>query len=196
MVPVVERRKVKRTALISMAFIPKRRKRSAVGFLIFSGNAGRAVAEATHCEGPFPKKSGPESPVLASGPVKHLILCEYFALVPNPGTFFLLPRWEQCRVMQVLSRKALRDFWQRHPRARGPLQAWYKIVVAAEWNAVADVKSAFRTADFIGDKRVIFDIGGNKYRIVARIVYGPYYRVMIKFVGTHDEYERINPETV
>lgn len=98
--------------------------------------------------------------------------------------------------MQVLSRKALRDFWERHPRARGPLQAWYKIVAAAEWNGVADVKSAFRTADFIGDKRVIFDIGGNKYRIVARIAYRPFYRVMIKFVGTHEGYDQINPETV
>jgi mRNA interferase HigB len=48
----------------------------------------------------------------------------------------------------------------------------------------------------VGDNRVIFDVGGNKYRIIVRVVYGPYYRVMIKFVGTHDEYDAIDPETV
>jgi mRNA interferase HigB len=98
--------------------------------------------------------------------------------------------------MQILSRKTLREFWERHPRAKRPLQAWYTVVTNSEWNGVADVKATFNTADFIKDKRVIFDIGGNKYRIVARIAYGPFYRVMIKFVGTHEEYDHINPETV
>ena len=50
--------------------------------------------------------------------------------------------------------------------------------------------------DFVGDNRVIFDIGGNKYRLVVRVVYDPYFRVMIKFVGTHEEYDQIDPETV
>jgi len=98
--------------------------------------------------------------------------------------------------MQVLSLRALRQFWERYPRARTPLRAWYKIVSAAKWAGPADVKRTFGTADFVGDNRIIFDIGGNKYRIVARVVYDPYYRVMIKFVGTHQEYDRIDPETV
>ena len=50
--------------------------------------------------------------------------------------------------------------------------------------------------DFVGDNRVIFDIGGNKYRLIVRVAYDPYYRVMIKFVGTHDEYDKIDPEAV
>ena len=98
--------------------------------------------------------------------------------------------------MQVLSLKPLRDFWQRYPLAETPLRAWYKIVTAVQWMGPADVRATFGTADFVGDKRVIFDIGGNKYRIVARVVYHPFYRVMIKFVGTHAEYDQINPETV
>jgi mRNA interferase HigB len=98
--------------------------------------------------------------------------------------------------MQVLSLGPLREFWERYPQAKGPLRSWYKIVSAANWTGPADVRATFGTADFVGDKRIIFDIGGNKYRIVARVVYDPFYRVMIKFVGTHDEYDRINPETV
>lgn len=48
------------------------------------------------------------------------------------------------------------------------------------------------SVDFVGDSRIVFDIGGNKFRLVARVVYGPYYRVMIKFVGTHAEYDKID----
>ena len=48
------------------------------------------------------------------------------------------------------------------------------------------------SVDFVGDSRVVFDIGGNKFRLVARVVYGPYSRVMIKFVGTHAEYDKID----
>ncbi|HKD47038.1 MAG TPA: type II toxin-antitoxin system HigB family toxin [Rhizomicrobium sp.] len=98
--------------------------------------------------------------------------------------------------MQILSRRTLREFWEHHPRAKRPLVSWYKIVSEVEWNSSAEVRHTFGSADFVGDSRVIFDIGGNKYRIVARIAYRPFYRVMIKFVGTHDQYNQINPETV
>lgn len=77
-----------------------------------------------------------------------------------------------------------------------PLRTWYKVVTGAKLTGPADVRATFRAADFVGDRRIIFDIGGNKYRIVARVVYAPFYKVMIKFVGTHKEYDQINPETV
>ena len=117
----------------------------------------------------------------------------------------MLPAWEQMSCsqvgngvgsMHVLSLGVLRDFWSRYPDAERPLKSWYKIVSAATWNNFAEVKTTFATADAVGDSRIIFNIGGNKYRIVARIAYGPYYRVMVKFVGTHEEYDQINPETV
>ncbi|MFA6265152.1 MAG: type II toxin-antitoxin system HigB family toxin [Pseudolabrys sp.] len=99
--------------------------------------------------------------------------------------------------MQVLSLKTLREFWTRHPRAETPLRAWYKIVSAARWAKPNELKKAFgASVDFVGDSRVIFDIGGNKYRLVTRIAYDPYFRVMIKFVGTHEEYDKIDPEKI
>ena len=73
--------------------------------------------------------------------------------------------------------------------------AWYKIVAQAEWNNVAEMKATFRSADVIGDSRVIFDIGGNKYRVVAHVAYR-FRKVLIKFVGTHKDYDAIDPETV
>lgn len=99
--------------------------------------------------------------------------------------------------MQILALKTLRDFWTKYPDAEKPLRTWYKLVSAARWAKPNEVKTAFGTnVDFVGDNRVIFDIGGNKYRLVVRIIYDPYYRVMVKFVGTHTEYDAINPETV
>ena len=65
----------------------------------------------------------------------------------------------------------------------------------AEWVSPADIRSMFGRADFVGDSRVIFDIGGDKFRLVARISY-VYGRVLVKFVGTHSEYDNIDPETV
>lgn len=64
------------------------------------------------------------------------------------------------------------------------------------WNNLHDIKRHFPTADYVGDDRVVFDIAGNKYRIIARVAYGPWYRLMIKFVGTHAEYDRVNARTV
>lgn len=99
--------------------------------------------------------------------------------------------------MQIIARRTLREFWSRHRRAEAPLRTWYKIVSAASWTSPADIKAMFgANVDFVGDNRVIFDIGGNKYRLIVRVAYAPYYRVLIKFIGTHDEYDKIDPETV
>jgi mRNA interferase HigB len=66
----------------------------------------------------------------------------------------------------------------------------------AQWHRPSDVKAMFgTTVDFVGDNRVVFDISGNKYRLVVHVAF-PYKRVLIKFVGTHGEYDRIDAETV
>ncbi|NVN31133.1 type II toxin-antitoxin system HigB family toxin [Endobacter medicaginis] len=97
--------------------------------------------------------------------------------------------------MQVIAVRTLREFWTCHPRAETPLRAWYHLVSKAEWSSPADVRAMFNAADFVGDSRVIFDISGNRYRIICHVAYR-YRRVLIKFVGTHAEYDRIDPETV
>lgn len=94
--------------------------------------------------------------------------------------------------MQVISRRTLRTFWEKHPQAEMPLRSWFALVSAAEWNGPSDVKSVFgTTVDFVRDNRIVFDISGNKYRLIVHVAYG-FRRVLIKFVGTHAEYDRID----
>jgi len=86
-------------------------------------------------------------------------------------------------------------FWEKHPRAEGPLNAWYVLARAAQWKNPGDVRAQFGSADFVGDNRVVFDIGGNNYRVVVRISYR-FKQVLIKFVGTHADYDRIDVESI
>ena len=98
--------------------------------------------------------------------------------------------------MQIIAKRTLIEFWARHPDAERPLRAWYGLVDKALWTGPADVKAMFgTTVDFVADNRVVFDIGGNKYRLVIHVAYS-YRRALIKFVGTHAAYDRINVETV
>jgi mRNA interferase HigB len=98
--------------------------------------------------------------------------------------------------MQVIARRTLKLFWTKNQTARVPLATWYTKARIAAWQGPADVKADFgATVDFVGDNRVIFDIGGNKFRLVVHIAYR-YKKVLIKFVGTHKEYDNIDAETV
>ncbi len=99
-------------------------------------------------------------------------------------------------MVQVIAKRTLRLFWERHSRAESSLCAWHMVVSRSQWSGPADVKAEFgATVDFVGDNRLIFDIGGNRYRLIVHASY-TYKRVLVKFVGTHAEYDRINPETV
>jgi mRNA interferase HigB len=70
--------------------------------------------------------------------------------------------------MQAIARRTLKGFWACHPHAEGPIRAWLAIVAKANWSNPAEIKRQFGgTVDFVGDNRVIFDLGGNKYRLVV-----------------------------
>jgi mRNA interferase HigB len=92
--------------------------------------------------------------------------------------------------VHVISMKRLKDFWEnpRHPEAEKALRWWYQQVRHALWNTPADVKATFNTADQVG-RKMIFDVGGNKYRIIAVIDYEGH-KVFIRFVLDHHEYDR------
>jgi mRNA interferase HigB len=79
--------------------------------------------------------------------------------------------------------------------AREPLLAWYRHALKALWRTPADVKRDFGTASILRDGRVVFNIGGNKYRLVVWINY-PYRVIYVRFVGTHAQYDRIDAQTV
>ena len=99
--------------------------------------------------------------------------------------------------MRIIARKTLREFWQRPNRqdAEQPLKAWFREVYRADWKGPSDVKQAFRNASIVGKQRVVFNIAGNKYRLIVRINY-PYRVVYIRFIGTHREYDEIDAAEV
>lgn len=97
--------------------------------------------------------------------------------------------------MRIISRKSLREFWEQHPGARQPLQAWYADVKRAEWHSPSDIKNVYRNASFLVDNRVVFNIKGNDYRLIVVVQYA-HGMVYIRFVGTHRDYDRIDATTV
>lgn len=97
--------------------------------------------------------------------------------------------------MNVVSRRVLIAFWRAHPDAEAPLTAWFNAARTAIWTSPHDIKAAYGSAELVGDNRVVFNIGGNKYRLVVRVSY-VYKQVLIKFVGTHAEYDAVDVTSV
>jgi mRNA interferase HigB len=95
--------------------------------------------------------------------------------------------------MRVIARKTLRDFWSKaaYADAEQPLKAWLKIAEEADWAKPSEVKSALRATSIVAGNRVVFNIAGNKYRLVAKINY-PYRVLYIRFIGTHRQYDAID----
>ena len=82
-----------------------------------------------------------------------------------------------------------------HPSAEQPLKAWFSEATAGSWDSPQSIKDRYRHASFVGDNRVVFNIGGNKFRLITHVNY-EFGIVYIKYVGTHADYNRVNPETI
>lgn len=100
--------------------------------------------------------------------------------------------------MRVIALRTIKRFLDGNPEygdAREPILAWYQQVRKADWATPADVKRDLGTASILKDGRVVFNVAGNKYRIVAWINY-PYRVVYIRFVGTHRQYDRVDAQSI
>lgn len=99
--------------------------------------------------------------------------------------------------MRVIARRSLRQFWDKPGRedARVPLEMWYADAVAADWKTPHDIKAYMASASICANNRVVFNIAGNKYRLVVEMQYRAGI-VWVKFVGTHAEYDAVDVETV
>jgi mRNA interferase HigB len=97
--------------------------------------------------------------------------------------------------VRIIARRALREFWERHADAEQPLRAWYHDVRRADWKMPDDVKRVYASASIVGENRLVFNIAGNKYRLVVAVNYK--YRICyVRFIGTHQAYDRIDVATV
>jgi len=94
---------------------------------------------------------------------------------------------------RVISLKRLREFWDEHPDAETPLKDWYRVAKHAEWKSIHDVRKTYPAADAVeadsGTTMAVFNIGGNKYRLITNIWYEGQ-QVYIKMVLTHAEYSK------
>ena len=97
--------------------------------------------------------------------------------------------------MRIISPRALREFWEKHADAERPLRTWYTLAKRADWKTPSDVKTDYRNASFLKNNRVVFNIKGNSYRLVTAIHYQSGI-VYIRFVGTHDGYNKIDALTI
>lgn len=103
--------------------------------------------------------------------------------------------------MRIISLKTLKDFYSKPEKrdSQGAIETWYHEVKGALWKTSADIKILYPSASFVAGNRVVFNIGGNKYRLVVKIKYANLRitgLVFIRFIGTHEEYDRIKVEEI
>lgn len=97
--------------------------------------------------------------------------------------------------MRVIAKSPLVEFWGEHSQAEQPLLMWYRDAKKAKWTSPQDIKNTYPSASFIGSNRVVFNISGNKYRLVVHIKY-ELSICFVRFIGTHAEYDRIDVATI
>ena len=97
--------------------------------------------------------------------------------------------------MNIISKRTLVQFYEKHPQAKTPLEVWHQDAKKAQWKTPDDIKKIYSNASFLEDNRVVFNIKGNDYRLVVHI---DYLRkiVRVKFIGTHSEYDKINAKEI
>ncbi len=93
--------------------------------------------------------------------------------------------------MKIFTYTQLCRFWQRHANAKRPLLAWYREVESANWDRPKDITSRYPGASILPNRRAVFRIKGNGYRMIVDVNYKTQ-SVFIRFLGTHAEYDRIN----
>ena len=96
--------------------------------------------------------------------------------------------------MRIFSRKTIRAFWEEEPLSENALKAWYEVVEKASWNNHNELKEQFRNASIIDEHRVVFNIHGNKFRLIVDIEYRPKW-VFVVWIGSHMSYDKIDVKT-
>lgn len=99
--------------------------------------------------------------------------------------------------MRVISRAALRIFWEQpdYKDSEQPLKSWYDEAKRAEWKTPQEIKAQYGNASIVSNNRVVFNIHGNKYRLVVAVKYG-FGMCFVRFIGTHEEYDEIDVTTI
>ena len=106
----------------------------------------------------------------------------------------VVPKWD-ISCMRIITETTLREYQERYPKAEKALTLWRKNVQKAHWLTPQDIKNNYRSASFVGNNRVIFNINGNDFRLIVAVSYR-FQALYIKFFGTHAEYDKIQADIV
>lgn len=96
---------------------------------------------------------------------------------------------------RIFAKSTLRLFWEKHPDSEHYLKTWYDTAMSSEWKTPADVKKSYATASILKDSRIVFNIKGNAYRLVAKFNFEKEW-IFIRFIGTHTEYDKIDANMI
>ncbi len=97
--------------------------------------------------------------------------------------------------MRVIAKNILREFWEKYPDSEHQLKSWYKEAVKADWTNPAEIKAEYSKASILKSGRVVFNICGNKYRLIVEINYLRKW-IFIRFIGTHKDYDKIDADKI
>jgi mRNA interferase HigB len=97
--------------------------------------------------------------------------------------------------MRIIAHRTIAKYYLLHTNAKEALESWYHITKEAQWNNLQDIKSTFNSVDFVGNQRYVFNIKGNTYRLIGKILF-THQIIYIRFIGTHKEYDQIDCSTV
>lgn len=96
---------------------------------------------------------------------------------------------------RIFAKSTLRTFWERYPECEQYLKTWYETVINADWKSPNDVKQTYANASILKDSRIVFNIKGNTFRLIAKFNFEKQW-VFIRFIGTHEDYDKINANTI
>jgi mRNA interferase HigB len=97
--------------------------------------------------------------------------------------------------LRIVTFAKIKDFGAQYPDADVALRDWYTKVKLCHWDSLNDVKQTYNHADYVGNNRIVFNIKGNQYRLVAIVIYASQ-KVYIRFIGTHKQYDKIDCTTI
>jgi mRNA interferase HigB len=98
-------------------------------------------------------------------------------------------------VKRIISKRALKEFWKKYPDSKVYLETWYETAKAATWVNPNEIKEFYASVSILKNSRVVFNICGNKFRLIVKINYLKQW-IFIRFVGTHKEYDQIDANNI
>lgn len=97
--------------------------------------------------------------------------------------------------MRIVTFRRIQEFSEQNPQARIALEDWYHKTSRAEWDNLSNIRRTFGSADYVGNNRFVFNIKGNKFRLIAIVIFASR-KVYIRFIGTHAEYDKIDCSSI